>query len=136
MRQTKNNPSMIRFKRSGLMLQGTQARFCGLLPCDTFVARLPVGIVSVLKGFGYLVSTLSVVLLGIVSWKSASEQPFLFLCLILGMLASVAGMSLRWISHRIEQKEKARDERAARAASLSGRFPPAGCGGGPLVPRL
>jgi hypothetical protein len=72
-----------------------------------------VNIVSTLKGLGYLVSTLSVILLGIVSWKSASEQPLLFVCLILGMLASVAGMGLRWISHRIEQKEKAKDERAA-----------------------
>ena len=69
-------------------------------------------IVSALKGFGYLVSTLSVVLLGVVSWKSASEQPLLFLCLILGMLASVAGMGLRWISHRTEQKEKSEREKS------------------------
>jgi hypothetical protein len=85
-----------------------------------------VNIVSALKGFGYLVSTLSVILLGIVAWKSASEQPLLFACLILGMLASVTGMALRWISHRIEQKQKAEDERAAAPAPLSGRFPPTG----------
>jgi hypothetical protein len=85
-----------------------------------------VSIVSVLKGLGYLVSTLSVLLLGIVSWKSASEQPFLLACLILGMLASVAGMGLRWISHRIEQKEKAADERAAAPAPSPGRFRPTG----------
>jgi hypothetical protein len=72
-----------------------------------------VNVVSTLKGFGYLVSTLSVILLGLVSWKSASEQPFLFLCLILGMLASIAGMSLRWISHRIEQKQKSESENSA-----------------------
>ena len=71
-------------------------------------------IISVVKGLGYLVSTLSVVLLGIVAWKSASEQPLLFLCLLGGMLASVAGMSLRWISHRMEQKEKAAKESVAR----------------------
>ena len=76
--------------------------------------------VSALKGFGYLVSTLSVILLGIVSWKSASEQPVLFACLILGMLASVAGMSLRWISHRMEQKQKARDERVSTLAGAAG----------------
>jgi hypothetical protein len=72
--------------------------------------------VSVLKGLGYLVSTLSVILLGVVSWKSASEQPLLFLCLVLGMLASVAGMSLRWISHRLEQKEKAQGARSSAPA--------------------
>ncbi|MEA3045619.1 MAG: hypothetical protein QOJ53_1529 [Sphingomonadales bacterium] len=71
-------------------------------------------IASVFKGLGYLVSTLSVILLGIVAWKSASEQPLLFACLIAGMAASVAGMALRWISHRIEQKEKARIEAEAR----------------------
>jgi len=68
---------------------------------------------SLFKGLGYLVSALSVVLLGIVSWKSASEQPLLFACLILGMAASVAGMGLRWISHRIGEKEKARIESKA-----------------------
>jgi len=69
---------------------------------------------SLFKGLGYLVSTVSVLLLGAVAWKSASEQPMLFVCLILGMAASVAGMGLRWISHRIEQKEKERIEAAAR----------------------
>jgi len=68
---------------------------------------------SIFKGLGYLVSTISVILLGIVAWKSASEQPFLFACLIIGMAASVIGMGLRWISHRIEQKEKERIEREA-----------------------
>jgi membrane protein DedA with SNARE-associated domain len=72
---------------------------------------------STFKGLGYLVSTLSVILLGIVAWKSASEQPLLFACLILGMIASVVGMALRWISHRIEQKEKERIEREAAKPS-------------------
>ncbi|HMG45860.1 MAG TPA: hypothetical protein VK614_00165 [Allosphingosinicella sp.] len=68
-------------------------------------------IASTFKGLGYLISAVSVILLGIVAWKSASEQPLLFACLILGMIASVAGMALRWIWHRIDQKEKARIER-------------------------
>ena len=72
-----------------------------------------VKIASAFKGLGYLVSTVSVVLLGIVAWQSASEQLLLFACLILGMAASIAGMGLRWISHRIEQKEKERIEREA-----------------------
>ena len=70
---------------------------------------------SLFKGLGYLISAVSVLLLGIVAWKSASEQPLLFLCLILGMIASVLGMALRWISHRIEQKEKEALERRANA---------------------
>ena len=75
---------------------------------------------SVFKGLGYLVSAVSVILLGIVAWKSASEQPLLFACLLLGMAASIVGMGLRWISHRIEQKEKERIKAAARVRT---RYP-------------
>ena len=46
------------------------------------------------------------VLLGIVSWKAASEQPFLVICLIGGMLASAAGMLLRWISYQVQEREE------------------------------
>jgi hypothetical protein len=70
---------------------------------------------SLFKGLGYLISTISVLLLGIVSWKSASEHPWLLACLIAGMAASAVGMTLRWISHRIEQKEKEAIERQANA---------------------
>jgi len=55
---------------------------------------------------GYLVSTLSVALLGIVSWKAASEQPALMACLIAGMLASIAGVLLRWISYQVQEREE------------------------------
>jgi hypothetical protein len=55
-----------------------------------------------------------VILLGIVAWQSASEQPLLFACLIAGMAASVAGMGLRWISHRIDEKDRARIKAEAR----------------------
>jgi hypothetical protein len=65
-------------------------------------------LISDLKGAGYLTSTASVLLLGIVSWKSASEKPLLMACLLAGMLLSVAGMILRWRSHRLDQKEKDR----------------------------
>jgi hypothetical protein len=62
---------------------------------------------SVFKGLGYLVSTLSVVLLGIVAWKSASQDQTLLLCLIGGMATSITGMAFRWTSHRLEQREEA-----------------------------
>jgi len=63
--------------------------------------------VSRLKGEGYLTSTLSVILLGVPAFKSASEYPAMLACLLAGMGLSVAGMALRWRSHRVEQKEKA-----------------------------
>jgi hypothetical protein len=70
---------------------------------------------SLFKGMGYLVSTFSVVLLGVVAWQGASENRLLMLCLVAGMATSVIGMTLRWISHRIDQKDKERlSQRTAR----------------------
>jgi hypothetical protein len=62
--------------------------------------------VSALKGLGYLTSTLSVLLLGIVSLKAAMESALLTVCIALGVMTSILGMFLRWSSHRVEQKEQ------------------------------
>lgn len=59
---------------------------------------------NAIKTAGYLVSTLSVVLLGIVSWKAAKESPMLMACLIGGMAASVLGMVLRWTSYQLDKE--------------------------------
>jgi hypothetical protein len=84
-------------------------------------------LVSDLKGAGYLTSTGSVALLGAVSWKSASQHTWTLACLILGMALSVAGMMLRWRSHRLDQKKKdakeAEEAQAARGASASRSAP-------------
>ena len=61
---------------------------------------------NAIKTAGYLISTLSVMLLGIVSWQSASEKPLVMICLIAGMLASAAGMLLRWISYQVQEREE------------------------------
>ena len=61
---------------------------------------------NVIKTAGYLVSTASVVLLGIVSWKAASAHPLLATCLIAGMASSVLGMLLRWISYQVQEREE------------------------------
>jgi hypothetical protein len=55
------------------------------------------------KGFGYLVSTLSVLLLGAAASKGASKEPLLLLCLIAGMATSIVGMGLRYYSYRRDQ---------------------------------
>jgi len=57
-----------------------------------------------LKSLGYLISTGSVLLLGVVSWKSASQGPLLLACLIGGMVSSILGMVLRWSSYTLEKK--------------------------------
>ncbi|MGO4642513.1 hypothetical protein AB4Z43_29175 [Mesorhizobium sp. 2RAF45] len=59
-----------------------------------------------LKGVGYLISTFSVVLLAIVSWKSASQSPLLIACLLVGVTASLAGMFCRWLTYEIEKRRE------------------------------
>ncbi len=55
---------------------------------------------SRLKGSGYLVSSASVVLLGVPALKSAKDEPLMLVFLLAGMLLSIVGMALRWRSHR------------------------------------
>ena len=64
------------------------------------------GNVSRLKGGGYLVSTVSVVLLAVPGIKAAMETPILFVCVLGGAATSIGGMYLRWRSHRAEQKKQ------------------------------
>lgn len=61
---------------------------------------------AAIKAAGYGISAVSVLLLGFVSWRSASRDPALALCLGVGMITSVAGMGLRWFSYRIDEKEQ------------------------------
>ena len=68
--------------------------------------------VSDLKGGGYLVSAVSVVLLAIPACKSASDEPLMLTALLLGATLSIVGMALRWRSHRLDQKKK--DAQAGR----------------------
>jgi hypothetical protein len=57
---------------------------------------------ALVKSSGYLVSSVSVLLLGITSWKSANSNPALMFCLIGGVIASILGMVLRWISYQLD----------------------------------
>jgi hypothetical protein len=61
----------------------------------------------VLKLFGYLVSCVSVVCLGIVSWSGAAEKPLMLALLIAGMGTSVAGMLIRFWSYVQEKRREA-----------------------------
>jgi hypothetical protein len=59
-----------------------------------------------LKTIGYLVSSVSVLLLGILSWSSAAADPKMLACLLGGMALSVLGMLLRWLEYRKEKQQK------------------------------
>ncbi|RRH94980.1 hypothetical protein EH240_25940 [Mesorhizobium tamadayense] len=61
-----------------------------------------------LKGMGYLVSTISVALLAVVSWSSASQSPVLTACLLGGAATSIVGMFCRWLSYEIEKRQEER----------------------------
>jgi hypothetical protein len=60
-----------------------------------------------LKTLGYLVSILSVLMLGVVSWEATETDMSLRLCLLIGMASSVLGMFLRWLSF-LHERRKAR----------------------------
>ena len=58
-----------------------------------------------LKGLGYLISTVSVIFLGIVAWPSPGEPEWKAAAVAIGMLTSVMGMGLRHLSHRQDRKD-------------------------------
>jgi hypothetical protein len=59
-----------------------------------------------LKTAGYLISTISVLLLGAVAWTGTADHPEFRILLVLGMATSIAGMFLRWLSYLHERREK------------------------------
>jgi hypothetical protein len=83
----------------------------GNLPVDASVAspaaRARTMAPPVIKTLGYLISTVSVILLGIVSWSGAVRAG-LTLVLILGVVASILGMGFRWYSYRLERQQRVR----------------------------
>lgn len=74
-----------------------------------------------LKAVGYIVSTISVALLGMVAWPNPEEPQWKAVVLALGMLASVAGMGIRWLSHRKEKAAIAYVQREAERGNSRGQ---------------
>ena len=60
-----------------------------------------------LKLFGYVVSCVSVVCLGVVSWSGAAANRLMLALLIIGMVTSVAGMLIRFWSYVQEKRRDA-----------------------------
>ncbi len=55
------------------------------------------------KGLGYLISIISVLLIGVVAWPKPDEPQWHGYLLIAGMATSIIGMGFRYIAHRKEQ---------------------------------
>jgi hypothetical protein len=58
-----------------------------------------------LKGLGYLISSVSVALLGIVAWPGPDEPPWHAVAVLLGMVLSILGMGVRFMSHQKDRKD-------------------------------
>ena len=58
-----------------------------------------------LKGLGYLVSTVSVLLLGLVAWPQPDEPLWKAWAVAIGIATSILGMGVRFISHRKDRKD-------------------------------
>jgi hypothetical protein len=65
------------------------------------------------KGLGYLVSILSVFLLGAIAWPKSEDPAWHLPVLVGGMATSILGMAFRYKSHLDEQRELKRAEAKA-----------------------
>ena len=66
------------------------------------------------KGLGYLVSIVSVVILGAVAWPKPDEPRWHVIALRLGMMTSIVGMAFRYKAHLDEQREIRKAKAEAR----------------------
>jgi hypothetical protein len=90
-----------RDRRNALRVGHDPALVCLVAPAWAQEASQMIG---GLKGAGYMISTVSVALLGAVSWDATQGKPLLRWALIGGMAASVIGMAVRMISHIRDKK--------------------------------
>ena len=70
-----------------------------------------------LKAAGYFVSTISVLFLGIVAWPKPGEPQWHSWAVALGVVTSIAGMFIRYLSHRKDRHDIHRVERKAESPS-------------------
>ena len=86
----------------------------------TLLVATPAGKERDLKGYGYLISIVSVFLLAVPALKSAQENMAMAFCLVLGMAASITGMGIRWLAD-LKQKSKIREVRREAEGEQAGR---------------
>jgi len=66
------------------------------------------------KGLGYLVSIVSVFLLGAIAWPTQTEPRWHMPVLIVGMATSICGMGFRYLAHLQQMKELKKTKAEAR----------------------
>jgi hypothetical protein len=81
-----------------------------------------------LKGCGYMMSFVSVLLLAAVALDGANRDPLLIALVTLGVLTSIGGMALRWLSFERQEKPKSArlmpDHGVLSKPSVPAQFPP------------
>lgn len=60
-----------------------------------------------MKGIGYLISTVSVLLLATVAWQSTVQDQQLRIYLVAGVVTAIIGMIFRYASHERDRRERA-----------------------------
>jgi hypothetical protein len=58
-----------------------------------------------LKAIGYLVSSVSVIFLGVVAWPGPDEPRWHAWAVAIGMALSIIGMGARFMSHRKDRRD-------------------------------
>ncbi|GAA4004819.1 hypothetical protein [Sphingomonas humi] len=58
-----------------------------------------------MRGLGYLISIVSVLLLGAVAWPKPGDPAWHMPAVLLGMALSIGGMGLRWLASRQQKHE-------------------------------
>ena len=76
-----------------------------LIPMRHENVTIPAGSRVDWKGLGYLVSIISVLLLGAIAWPTATEPRWHQPVLLAGMATSIIGMACRYKAHRDQQRE-------------------------------
>jgi hypothetical protein len=66
-----------------------------------------------MRGLGYFISIVSVMLLGIVAWPGPEDPAWQAPIVLAGMTLSVAGMGLRYLASRQQKQELHLVERTA-----------------------
>ena len=61
-----------------------------------------------MKSAGYAISMASVLLLAVPAMDNAADKPLVCAALIAGVIASIVGMAMRWITHVRHDRAEAR----------------------------
>ncbi|WP_294173160.1 hypothetical protein [uncultured Sphingomonas sp.] len=77
-----------------------------------------------MRGVGYLISIISVFLIGAVAWPRPDEPSWKAVALLAGMAASIIGMAFRWIASRKQLGELRGVEQQVQAGQRPARTPP------------